>query len=281
MLSGVIVVPCYNEAQRLDLAAWQRFVQAAPGVRLLMVNDGSQDGTGEMLDRLASSGRSIRVLHLPANGGKAEAVRQGMLSACSTAADFVGFLDADLATPWQEVPRFIDVLRRLPHVQVVLGSRLRLLGRDIRRQRLRRLLGRMFALAASRVIGLPLQDTQCGAKLFRRNALLQSSLEQPFASRWIFDVELLARLKAAYRAAGQGDLVDVAYELPLEQWHEVPGSKLKRSDFLKAIVELAGIYRRYSRGAPALQPAPNEAAIAAKDRAAKSLPTDNELHRAA
>lgn len=245
MLDGVIVVPCYNEAERLNLPAFRKFARSASGLRLLMVNDGSSDGTAEILDRLAAENAGIEALHLFPNGGKAEAVRRGIVAACDLGPDYVGFLDADLATPLEELPRFVDVLNRRPDVQIVFGSRLRLLGREIRRRRVRGFLGRGFALVASQLIGIPLHDTQCGAKVFRVNEPLRAAFASPFASRWIFDVEVLARLKLGYRNAGLGNVAEAVYELPLEHWEEVPGSKLKSGDFLKAIFELSSIYWQY------------------------------------
>ncbi len=254
MVHGVIVIPCYNEADRLSPSAFHHFARNTPGIRLLMVNDGSRDQTAELLDKLASENPGIDALHLSPNGGKAEAVRRGMLAACDQSPDFVGFLDADLATPLDELPRFVDVLTRRQDVQVIFGSRMRLLGREVHRRRLRGLLGRSFALVASQVIGIPLRDTQCGAKVFRVNDLLRAAFSEPFASRWIFDVEILARLKNGYRAAGLGDVSAVVYELPLDRWEEVPGSKLKSGDFLKAIVELSTIYWRYRWRGEVIQP---------------------------
>lgn len=245
MLNGVIVIPCYNEAKRLDLWAFRHFAHHMRGLRLLMVNDGSRDDTAELLDKLARENSQIEALHLSPNGGKAEAVRRGILAACEQSPDFVGYLDADLATPLEELPHFVDVLTRREDVQIVFGSRMRLLGRDVRRRRVRRLLGRSFAIVASQVVGIPIYDTQCGAKIFRVNEQLQAAFSEPFNSRWIFDVEILARLKNGYQAAGLGDVSQVVYELPLDRWEEVPGSKLKSSDFVKAIGELYTIFWRY------------------------------------
>lgn len=277
MLDGVIVVPCYNEADRLNLSAFRHFAHSMPGVRLLMVNDGSRDNTAELLDKLASENSRIDVLHLSRNAGKAEAVRRGILAACDQSPDFVGYLDADLATPLEELSRFVDVLTRRLDVQVVFGSRVRLLGREIRRRRLRGFLGRSFALVASRAIGIPLRDTQCGAKVFRVNDPLRAAFSEPFASRWIFDVEILARLKNGYQSAGLGDVSAAVYELPLDHWEEVPGSKLKSGDFLKAILELSTIYWRY-RWRDEIIPPP----LAAKSPAAQEPNVLlDELHRAA
>ncbi len=277
MLDGVIVIPCYNEAKRLNLAAFRHFARHMRSLRLLMVNDGSRDNTAELLDKLAREHAQIEALHLSPNGGKAEAVRRGILHACEQSPDFVGYLDADLATPLEEVPRFIDVLTRRDDVQVVIGSRMRLLGRNVRRRRLREFLGRSFALVASHVIGMPLRDTQCGAKVFRVNEQLQAAFSEPFNSRWIFDVEILARLKNGYQAAGLGDVSQVVYELPLDRWEEVPGSKLKSSDFVKAIGELYTIFWRYRWLGEVIPPQSSEDTAAAPE----STPFQREHRRAA
>jgi glycosyltransferase involved in cell wall biosynthesis len=240
----IVVIPCFNEAQRLDLPA---FVEHA--VRgecdLLLVNDGSTDATGSILDDLcAANPASLSVLHLPQNRGKAEAVRQGLLVAFRRRPTFVGYWDADLATPLAAITEFRDYLRAHPVVEIVLGARVRLLGRSIERRASRHCAGRAFATAASWVLNLPVYDTQCGAKLFRNTERTRSLFAVPFGSRWIFDVELLARYLTS--AAGSGQFpADLIHELPLQTWHDIAGSKVRPRDFLRAAIELAGIARRY------------------------------------
>ncbi len=246
MSSTTLVIPCYNEERRLDVPAFLRFASAHPTVRLLLVNDGSRDGTLEVLKGLAGE-RPVQmaVLDLAQNGGKAEAVRQGMLRALEEGADYAGYFDADLATPLEAAIEFSRVLDRLRGIDVVVGSRLQLLGRAIRRQAKRAFLGRVFARAASTTLGIAIHDTQCGAKLFRATPWVAAAFEQPFCTRWIFDVEVLARIARSTEAAGGPALAECVYEFPLEDWREVAGSKLKATDFLKAPAELATIYWRY------------------------------------
>lgn len=242
MRATTVVVPCYNEAERLDPASFLRASAMLSDTHFLFVNDGSRDATAERLEALARQlGSRGSTLHLSQNSGKAEAVRQGLLKALERRPQRVAYWDADLATPLDELPRFSEVFDRHPAVEVVLGSRLRLLGHRIDRRPARRLLGAAFAKAASLVLRFSLRDTQCGAKMFRVTPALQAVLAEPFGSRWIFDVELLARLTAT---GTREDWAERIYECPLDEWREVPGSKLRSRDFLRAGSELWSIYRQ-------------------------------------
>jgi len=241
----VLVVPCYNEASRLDLAAFRGFEMAPRRVAFCFVNDGSRDRTLEVLQGLCRElpGRAA-VLDLAGNSGKAEAVRQGMLAALGWGAKAVGFWDADLATPLAELKHFCDVLDERPEVEVVIGSRVRLLGRRIERSALRHYLGRVFATGASLTLGLPVYDTQCGAKLLRATPLARELFTTPFLTRWVFDVELLARYRRLV-SEKTPPLERRLYELPLVQWTDVAGSKVRPWDFVRSGLELARIWLAY------------------------------------
>jgi dolichyl-phosphate beta-glucosyltransferase len=240
-----IVVPCYNEAARLDLAAFLAY-SVCHGDDFLFVDDGSTDGTGLLLDEFcALHAESLRVLHLAKNRGKAEAVRLGMLRALASGSDYVGYWDADLATPLSAIGQFRTYLDEHPQVEALLGARVRLLGRTIDRRPLRHCLGRLFATAAAWVLDLPVYDTQCGAKLFRPTERIKNAFAEPFATNWIFDVELLARLLASLPPDAALAANDLIHELPLDEWRDVAGSKVKATDFLRAAGQLVQIYRRY------------------------------------
>ena len=244
----VIVVPCYNEAARLDLAAFAAFLERSDGVSLLLVDDGSTDGTPHVLEQLRSlHPRRVSVLGLGANVGKAEAVRRGVKLALRRSPAMVGYWDADLATPLEAILTFRAVLAERPELALVMGSRVALLGRQIRRSWKRHLLGRAFATAASLVLGLTVYDTQCGAKLFRVTRETAALFDRPFRARWIFDVEILARMIASTRAGGERMADEMIYEYPLERWQDVQGSRLKSHDFLVAVMDLAAIRWQYLR----------------------------------
>ena len=239
-----LVVPCYNEASRLDPDAFLHFVAAHPGVRLVLVDDGSGDGTAGVLEAIrAAAPGAVTVLSLPANRGKAEAVRAGILAATAENPAVVGFFDADLSTPLAAIDDFLAVLRTRPEVEFVLGSRVLLMGRDVKRKAWRHYLGRVFATGVSHALDLPVYDTQCGAKMLRLNAATGTLFAKPFRSRWIFDVELIARYLQLPVAAGEAARRDRLYELVLPAWHDKPGSKLRWHDFARAAVELGHIWR--------------------------------------
>lgn len=249
MPRAVVVVPCYNEAARLDTGAFREFDQGGQPVRFLFVNDGSTDATQDVLDELRRINPAcFDVLELPANVGKAEAVRRGVLHAVAARPDYVGFWDADLATPLETITTFTTALDCRPDLEMVIGARVCLLGRSVKRQALRHMLGRAFATAASLVLGLSVYDTQCGAKLFRTTDEMVELFRQPFVSRWIFDVELLARLVSARRQTSHGPIDAGILEYPLPEWHDVSGSKLRARDFVRAVFELMAIRRRYLSG---------------------------------
>jgi dolichyl-phosphate beta-glucosyltransferase len=243
-----IVVPCYNEGRRLPSEKFVEFIHEQHDIDFLFVNDGSTDNTLEVLERLRwVCGPTVGVLDKKVNGGKAEAVRDGMLRVIeSGGAAFVGFWDADLATPLSSISPLRRELIDNPQLEMVFGSRVRLLGRHVHRRAVRHYLGRVFATVVSVMLCLPVYDTQCGAKIFRVTPELGQVLGQPFISRWVFDVEILAR----FIALNQRDtriLHDRIYEYPLERWEDIAGSKVKPGDFLLAFVDTFRIHSKYLR----------------------------------
>ena len=242
-----LVVPCFDEERCLDVEAFLGARLEGRELELVFVDDGSTDGTRRVLEEIrAQRAGPTTIVDQHPNAGKAAAVRRGVLDALERRPDAVGFWDADLATPFSELPAFVDVLEQRPEVDIVVGSRVKLMGRHIERRAWRHYLGRMFATAASLALELPVYDTQCGAKLFRVTPAVGRVFEAPFLARWVFDVELLARLLAAH-PGGPDEAERSIYELPLGQWADVHGSKVKAADFVKAAVDLAVIRVRYPR----------------------------------
>lgn len=245
----VVVVPCHNEAARLRTDLVHRYVGRAPHALLLFVDDGSTDETHARLTELAASESRVQVLRLPANRGKAEAVRSGVLLALEWDPTFVAYWDADFSTPLDDIDVFRTILRTRPGIDGVIGSRVRRLGSRVERHALRHYLGRIYATCASLVLGLPVYDTQCGAKMFRATQCVRDAFSQPFIANWAFDVELLARLRAP-RSAGAATRKPVPFivEHALEEWRDVPGSKLRVGGMARALGDLVRIWLHYRPG---------------------------------
>jgi glycosyltransferase involved in cell wall biosynthesis len=233
-----LVIPCYNEEKRLDTAAFREFRLPDQQLEFLFVNDGSTDNTLQVLQALPG-----RVLNLERNSGKAEAVRRGFLKALESNPDLVGFWDADLATPLRELAGLLDILSNRPEIEMVFGARVRLLGREISRNPSRHYIGRAGATLISSSLGLAVYDTQCGAKLFRASDTLRDVFSTPFLSRWIFDVEIIARFVQRW---GRDRVARALYEYPVMEWHDVKGSKVKSRDFVRALGDLWKIRRAYN-----------------------------------
>lgn len=218
---AAIVVPCYNEEKRLNIAAFSDFLHRVQGIRLVFVNDGSADQTASVLEALyVAHPDRVEVLSLSRNSGKAEAVRQGLVYAAASGVAHVGYWDADLATPLEAIEDFLRIAQRYGETEVVYGARLQLLGHRVTRKLSRRIISGICVRMARHAVGLPIGDTQCGAKLMRNTPRLRQALAQPFSAGWLFDVELFSRIAAT---AGSPNAF---YEYPLTEWTEVPGSKV-------------------------------------------------------
>ena len=249
MSQTTVVIPCYNEAERLDVEAFREYAAGRQGIRFLFVDDGSTDGTGALLRSMRDGDAdAFDVVTLPRNMGKSEAVRRGFLEAFESAPDYVAFWDADLATPLDAIADFIELLDRRPHLEAVIGSRVNLLGRSVKRNLARHYLGRVFATAAAAALRLAVYDTQCGAKMFRVNEDNAELFQEPFIAGWIFDVEILARMLRARRGTDRPPVSAVLYEQPLTVWHDVKGSKVRLGAAVTVAVDLARIWFKYVRG---------------------------------
>jgi dolichyl-phosphate beta-glucosyltransferase len=205
-----VVIPAYNEERRLPLtlgAVVANLRARRLPFEVVVANDGSTDGTAGVAD---GAGPEVRMLGLP-HRGKGSAVRGGVLA---SRGDLVLVTDADLSTPIEELDLLVAALDRCDVAigsRHVAGSRVR-----VRQGADRRLMGRVFNLLV-RVLLLPgLRDTQCGVKLFRREAAF-AVFERCRSDGFAFDVEALwlAR-RLGYRVA----------EVPVE-WHNSPDSRVR------------------------------------------------------
>lgn len=239
---SIIVIPCYNEANRLDQDVFVDFVARNPDISFLFVNDGSTDSTAALINQMIprAEGR-IQLLDLSENRGKAEAVRIGVLQAAQTDKGHIGYWDADLATPLATVRDFLAHADKEPSSLFILGSRIRRMGACIERKWFRHYFGRAFATVASIILDLPVYDTQCGAKLIKRDLALEI-FDRPFISSWLFDIELLARI---IESRGRKEAARIIYEYPLSKWEDIGKSKISLSYLPRIPYELFRIHRAY------------------------------------
>lgn len=238
-----LVIPCYNESLRLPKDAIIDFYNQQPHISFCFVNDGSKDATVALLKQI-QHGREDRIyiLDLTSNVGKAEAVRRGILESMQWKSfDRVGYLDADLATPLDEMLILKEVMEKMKECEIIFGSRVKLLGRQIERTAMRHYSGRFFSTFTSLILNLPIYDTQCGAKIIK-SELAKRIFQDKFISPWLFDVEIFSRIRNLY---GVEKSRKVMVEFPLYRWEEKGDSKIKFTHLLKVPVELIRIHWKY------------------------------------
>lgn len=236
-----IIIPCFNEADRFKREQYLSFLQQVPDIDLCFVNDGSRDDTLRVLqDIQAMQPSRIKVVDYRENQGKAEAVRRGFLHMLEQGGyGALAFADADLATPLAEIWRLIMILEKEPEMLIVMGSRIERMGVTIERKLYRHFTGRIFAAVISVLFRLNAYDTQCGAKIFRAD-IARSVFEEPFLSKWLFDVEILLRVRNM-----RDDYNRIISEIPLDVWLEQGNSKIRFAHLLKMPCQLWRIYFRY------------------------------------
>lgn len=184
-----IVIPAYNESPRLA-RTFPHIIDYLNGLgctyEVIVVDDGSTDGTGRAVTELAAGNPSVKVISHEANYGKGRAVRTGMLAASG---DYVIFADADLSTPIETVGPFLAHLSN--GCDVVIGNRRMTESRlEIRQPRLREFLGSVFTRLTRLALRSKVTDQTCGFKGFTRRATREIFPRQTL-SDWAFDAEIL------------------------------------------------------------------------------------------
>jgi len=239
-----IVVPAYNEARRLPptLTALVEFFRGFTRTyEVLIVVEQSTDGTLEIAAKQVAQQAHFQVIDNGPKRGKGHAVRSGMLRARG---EIVFYMDADLSVPLAEVPPFLRYFEETPKVDVLIGNRQHARSRITRRQSpLREGMGKIFNRVLQALVGVGLQDTQCGFKAFRQAACREIFSRQTVEG-FAFDVEvLLLAEKLGY----------VAEDLPVE-WINSPESKVEIvADSLRMLRDTWQIRRRLRH----VQPAPD------------------------
>jgi CheY-like chemotaxis protein len=237
-----IVIPCYNEEERLSSAVFQKFATENLGYHLCFVNDGSTDNTLEVLEKLREGNEdTISIYNCDRNGGKAEAVRQGILHlAKDKQFNYLGYLDADLSTDFRDFDELVQTLEN-SDFKIVSGSRISRMGANITKESARKIISKTINLIIQKILGMSFKDTQCGAKIMKID-MVSPIFEKKFITRWLFDVEIFMRMKKFY---GKDKAKDLICEQPLKRWIHADGSKLSMKDSIKIIGQLGQIAFHY------------------------------------
>jgi dolichyl-phosphate beta-glucosyltransferase len=244
-----IVIPAYDEAARIGatLQATSAYLDAR-GVRaeVIVVDDGSRDGTCMAVEAVARVDPRVRLIKLGRNRGKGAAVREGILA---SRGERVLFMDADLATPMAELAKLEQALDC--GAEVAIGSRALSASRiEVRQHPLREALGRAFNAVVRAVAVGGIHDTQCGFKLFTRRAA-DTLFREARVDRFAFDVEILLLARGRFRVA----------EVPVV-WRHIERSKISPArdgarmafDLLRLRLGVAMARRRATAGTPARGP---------------------------
>ena len=238
ILTLSIVIPAYNEERRLPstldtVLTWLNG-SASTDAEVLVVDDGSGDGTAALVEARSAVDPRVRLLRNPGNRGKGYAVRHGMLEARGA---WIVFSDADLSAPIEELPKLLGAAQG-KNAAVAIGSRAldrTLIG--VHQSRWREMSGIVFNLLMRLLTGLPFADTQCGFKLYRRDAARQV-FERQRLEGFGFDVE---DLFIAHR------LGLAAIEVPVK-WNNVEGTKVGLTQGLRSFLDLLVIRWNGIRG---------------------------------
>ncbi len=235
-----IVVPAYNEAHRITptlIEIFEHFKNYTVNYEVLVIDDCSTDNTSEVATTLSKTDPRIKILRLPKNLGKGGAVRHGVLNSKGS---YILFTDADGSTP---IAEYHKLRKELVSCELAFGSRAIVSSDSLVKARwYRKILGRCFNLAVNFLILPGIADSQCGFKLFHRNAALFLFNRQT-ALRYSFDVEILF-------LARQSGMRWV--EVPVN-WHHVSGSKVNLvRDSLRMLIDILH-FRIIHRSVPAFK----------------------------
>lgn len=206
----VMVVPTYNESDNIEWIV-ERLRRAQPGVDVLIVDDGSPDGTGAIADRLAAGDPAVSVLHRTEKAGLGAAYLHGFDVALRAGYDVIGEMDADGSHQPEQLQRLLDALRT---ADLVIGSRYVPGGSVVNWPVQRLLLSRGGNLYVRLLLGLKVKDATAGFRLFRRTTLEAIDLASVLSTGYVFQTDL------AYRTVTRGLTVT---EVPIEFVERVRG----------------------------------------------------------
>lgn len=238
-MANGIIIPCYNESDRLNINSFLDYAADNKHNILCFVNDGSSDATRSTLAKIKDYQHdNVLVYNVPENSGKAKAVQLGALHLYNdTRVHTIGFIDADLSTDFKDYDQLIFKMKCHKSLKVIYGSRADDGENNIKRDAVRAIISKIIRYIIFSITRLNIQDTQCGAKIFRRD-IIPYVFNTEFKTRWLFDVEILLRLKKEFTVKRFRDMF---LEKPLDNWVHMEGSKLGMKDAIQIPLNLLRI----------------------------------------
>ncbi len=226
--SVLVIVPTYNERENLPLILCRLFA-AVPGVDVLVVDDGSPDGTGAVADELAAADPRIQVLHRTAKEGLGAAYRAGFDWGLHRGYAALVEMDADGSHPPEQLPRLLGALA---HADLVIGSRYVAGGSVVNWPKHREVLSRGANLYARAMLGGSIRDMTAGYRAYRAEVLRRLHLDDVASQGYCFQVDLTWRtLRAGFRVA----------EVPITfTEREIGDSKMDSAIMKEAFTRIAG-----------------------------------------
>jgi len=236
-----LVIPVYNEAERLREELLDSLFEELAHVQVIFVDDGSTDATKDKLLQYESkkNNKNIKIISLQKNSGKAEAVRQGF-NQVEKDCLFVAFTDGDFATPPKEMARILKSAFEL-NCDALLGVRNDKGNGRIETVRYRKFQGLIFNFFVKNILGLDLKDPQCGMKVFKNSEILKKITERPFLNPWLIDLEMILRWV-------QLDPRVSIVEVDLLNWKHQSKSKVKIKDPILMLKDLLRMRKEYLTG---------------------------------
>lgn len=192
-----LVLPTYNEAENVEQVVQLALEALPPHAHVLIVDDNSPDGTGQLADQIAEGETAVEVLHRPTRDGLGQAYLNGFTHALQAGADVLCQMDADFSHDPHALP---ELLARLSDADVVLGSRYVAGGRVEDWGAIRRVISRGGSWYARRILGVPLRDLTGGFKAFRRDAVASLVAAEIAAQGYVFQIEMTYRAWRAGRS---------------------------------------------------------------------------------
>jgi dolichol-phosphate mannosyltransferase len=188
-LKALAILPTYNEAGTITEVI-ERALASTPDVDLLVVDDNSPDGTGEIVDRIAAGESRVRVMHRPGKGGLGPAYQAGFAEGLSSGYEALIEMDSDLSHHPEDLPRFLEAAER---ADLVIGSRYVAGGATENWSPSRRALSKAGTAYAKLLLGLPLDDATSGFRLYRRAVLEDLGLSEIHSQGYAFQIEMAWR----------------------------------------------------------------------------------------